>query len=325
MPNLDLDDHHLELARMLRSFCRGRVPGFPASDTDQPREFPRQLWGELAELGVLGLAAPDSGAGRLDIVVAMEVLGEALVPGPWAATHFAAATLPDRTEQVASGQVIATIGGDGWFPWATEADIHLDLVAPPGAAATVDRVELTVDATHDSLAREPWSAVTVSGRSPVEAPDAGLELVQLTVAAYLAGAAGRVVELAAGHARDRHQFQRPIGDFQAVAHPLARAVTLVDGARQLCRVTAHRADTIGIDVAAASLARLAATRAALDAVHTGHQVMGAVGYTDEGGLGAYSRQIRQLANHPPTGAWSTGVVADAHALATATPASGSAP
>lgn len=313
MPNLDLDDQHLELARMLRAFSRGRVPVFPASDTDHPREFPHAIWAELGELGVLGLAAPGSGAGRLDIVVAMEVLGEALVPGPWAATHFAAASLPDVADAVAAGHTIATIGSDGWFPWAADASVHLDVSATPGTPARVDRVEVTVDATHDSIGREPWSAVTVGTRTAVEPAAPGLEVAQLTVAAYLVGAAGRVVEIAAGHARDRHQFQRPIGAFQAVAHPLARAATLVDGARQLCRVTAHRSDTDGVDLAAASLARLAAARAALDAVHTGHQTMGAVGYTDEGGLAAYSRQIRQLASHAPADAWSIDAVAGAHA------------
>ena len=46
-------------------------------------------------------------------------------------------------------------------------------------------------------------------------------------------------------------------------------------------------------------ARRSATRAALDAVHTGHQVFGAIGITREGPAFPITRRIRQLASTPP--------------------------
>ena len=103
------------------------------------------------------------------------------------------------------------------------------------------------------------------------------------------------------HARTRQQFGRAIGEFQAVAHPLADARTRLDATATLARIAAHAWDERAGDVRArAAAARLSAARAALEAAHTCHQLFGALGITLEGPVFHVSRRIRQLASQPPS-------------------------
>jgi alkylation response protein AidB-like acyl-CoA dehydrogenase len=108
------------------------------------------------------------------------------------------------------------------------------------------------------------------------------------------------VDAAADHARARRQFGRPIGSFQAVAHPLASAAIDLAAASTLARVGAWRWDEErDAAPAAAGAARLSAARAALAAVHAAHQAFGALGVTREGPAWRVSRRIRQAVATPP--------------------------
>ena len=64
----------------------------------------------------------------------------------------------------------------------------------------------------------------------------------LSLAAYIAAAARRLLEKTAEHARARKQFGRAIGEFQAVAHPLADCVIALDSAATLARGAAWKLD-----------------------------------------------------------------------------------
>src|SRR5204862_156032 len=65
---------------------------------------------------------------------------------------------------------------------------------------------------------------------------------QLGTAAALVGLGTGVLAIATVHARDRHQFDVPIGSFQAIAHPLADAGIAVETGRRLARKAAWFAD-----------------------------------------------------------------------------------
>ena len=119
----------------------------------------------------------------------------------------------------------------------------------------------------------------------------------LACAAQLLGAGRALLELSVQHARQRAQFGRPIGSFQAVKHRLADVAIALEFARPLVagaaaaltesRATAAR-DTSAAKVAATDAARLAA-RAAL-------QVHGAIGYTQELDLHLWLTKVQALAN-----------------------------
>ena len=111
------------------------------------------------------------------------------------------------------------------------------------------------------------------------------------------GAAEGVLRIAVEYAKERQQFGRAIGSFQAVAHRLADAAGAVDGAGLVVRKAAWVAhpDQGGDgapDLTFCAIARSAAEDAAEVAVAATHQVMGGYGFTIEEDCQLYSRRTR---------------------------------
>src|SRR5262249_60910723 len=112
----------------------------------------------------------------------------------------------------------------------------------------------------------------------------------LACAARLPGAGRALLEASVRHARQRSQFGRPIGSFQAVKHQLADVAIGLEFARPLlgeAAVTLTPRDVSAAKVACAGAAQRAA-RAAL-------QVHGAIGYTQEHDLHLWLTKVRALA------------------------------
>jgi len=257
----------------------------------------RALWRRLGDLGVLGLGTGEGEAAWLAAVFAE--LGAHLCPGPLAATVMALQLLPlDGAAEVRSGERIVAVGCDGVFPWGMDADVLIGLAGD--AAWLVDPA--SPRHAMATLAREPWARVEAE---PLQALVGGRKAAStgdLAVAALLAGAAQRLVEMTAEHARTRNQFGRPIGDFQAVAHPLAAASAALHNAASLLQAAARMVDTGGDARAVCAAARTVAADAALDAARVAHQVHGATGFTEESPVAAYSTRIRQWTLLPPDAA-----------------------
>jgi hypothetical protein len=120
---------------------------------------------------------------------------------------------------------------------------------------------------------------------------------RLLVAAQLLGAGRRSLDLAVGYVRERHQFGRPIGSFQAVAHRLADLATELAGAELLIHATAvetgplTEADPGALLLRAdraVSFAAAAAERAATESLH----FHGGYGFTLEHDIQLYLRYIK---------------------------------
>ena len=96
------------------------------------------------------------------------------------------------------------------------------------------------------------------------------------------------------YAKDREQFDKPLGAFQAIAHYLADAVTVVDGAETLVYEAAWaRAEGRAID-RLAPMAKLFACRTYRDVTATAQQIFGGVGFTVEYDIQLYFRRAKQL-------------------------------
>jgi alkylation response protein AidB-like acyl-CoA dehydrogenase len=246
-----------------------------------------------------------AGGPAADLALFLVEAGAAVAPGPFLATTglfaplLVAAGHPLSAAAVA-GEATGTVaqaGSDGmWWPSADGVrtqviDAHLvdyvAVVVPGPALAVVPAGELDVRPVETlDLARRSF-VVEVPAGLPVDAVDLAalddaLERVAVAVAAELVGVARWLVETSVAYARDRIQFGRPIGSFQAIQHMLvdmalaheeaaaavayaARCIDAGDDAR-------HRA----VHVAKAQ-AGLAARRAARD----GLQVHGGIGFTWE--------------------------------------------
>jgi alkylation response protein AidB-like acyl-CoA dehydrogenase len=294
--DLAFDDGQQAIADSVAQFCAERF------DDDAVKasagRLPRDAWQALAGLGVLGVLTPEGGGGVLEAVAAIESLGGAVFPGPLAATFLATRILsePERTD-VAEGRSIVSVGAGELWPWAPEADLVLEITGEE-----IHRVRLlAAPEPLDTLGGEPWGRAEVERGEAVPDSRAGLCVYRTLIAAQLAAMGERLVRDASRHAAIRKQFGRPIGDFQAVAHPLADASMRLSSSSTLAHAAAWHCDEgrQGDAVRLSAAAHLSACAAAIDAVHVGHQVFGAIGITLEGPVFHVSRRVRQLASLPP--------------------------
>lgn len=126
----------------------------------------------------------------------------------------------------------------------TAAGVSLFEVAPDAAGVSREPVA-TMD---DTRGQARWVLEAAEGRLLGVDGDGGRSLEHVrdlactALAAEQVGAAGRCLELTVEYARDRVQFGRPIGSFQAVKHRLADAYVLVESARSAALGAAFAAD-----------------------------------------------------------------------------------
>jgi 3-oxochol-4-en-24-oyl-CoA dehydrogenase len=289
----------------------------------------------LADLGVLGLHVPEAdggqGAGLTELAVAVEELGRAMLPGSLVPTVLASAVLVSAG---LTGKVVGSLAqGSGNGAVALTADIGAtvnadgDLVitgsadSVPGAAsadliilpARTDAGTVWVAVDADSLDISPVASLDLTrqlGRVtatdavvPAERQLTGLaagavaNLAAVIYGAEAVGIAGWAVTTAADYAKLRHQFGRPIGQFQAVKHRCARMLVSAEQAAAVvwdaARALDDSAPEAGSEFAAAAAAALAAD-AAVSCVHECIQVLGGIGYTWEHEAHLYYRRAMTL-------------------------------
>lgn len=316
--DLDYDDGQQAIAHALAEFCREECD----ADTVKAAsgEFPTALWSQLADLGMLAIGTPEGDGGACELAAAMESLGAAVFPGPLVSTYLAGQLL-DAPRRVAlvEGKTIVSAGTSGLMPWAPRADLFLEIVGDRVFEAQ-PQGEIVEVAT---LGGEPWGRVTLVRGSELAGGARALVFADIALSAYLAAAGTALVAAASEHAATRSQFGRAIGEFQAVAHPLADCSMRLSAATALVRSAAFLFDAPDAEGEAssnarvrASAARLSANAAALDAAYVCHQVFGANGITLEGPVFHISRRIRQLVSQPPGDAGNRSDMLDAIALGT---------
>jgi alkylation response protein AidB-like acyl-CoA dehydrogenase len=179
-----------------------------------------------------------------------------------------------------------------------DADVDLFLV-DPGAPGVALRQQLAM--ASDAQFRVELDGVRVSAADRVGAPGSGWahwEAAMLPgivlLAAQAVGGADRALEITVDYAKQRVQFDKPLGAFQAIAHYLADASTRVDGARTLVYQAAW-ADSAGRSIAQlAPMAKLFACQTFRDTTAMCEQVWGGVGFTIEYDIQLYFRRAKQL-------------------------------
>lgn len=259
----------------------------------------RKVWAQLAELGVTALMVPERFDGidahPVDLMVAMERLGRWCVPGPVVESIAVAPVLlcdDERSAALASGELIATVALPPRVPRAVDADTAgLVLLATGGQAGVA-----AAGAQHQSLdpARRLFD-VEAAGESWTADVARGYEFGVLATAAQLVGAGQAILDMSVDYAKQRTQFGRVIGSYQAIKHKLADVHIALELARPLVYGAAlaladGSADT-GRDVSAA---KVAAAEAALLAAHSGLQTHGAIGFTAEHDLSLWLLRVQAL-------------------------------
>lgn len=119
-----------------------------------------------------------------------------------------------------------------------------------------------------------------------------IERGTVALCAYMTGAAHRIVDFSTAYAKQRVQFGRPIGAFQAVQHRLAEALADVEGMRYLTYKAAWAVDQPESAALEVAVAKAYASDAIRRIAAHGHQVHGAIGFSEEHDMPLFSRRAK---------------------------------
>ena len=249
--NLSLTDEQQMLAKAVATFAERET-----GDT----------WAAMADLGWTEL-------GVLDTAVVCEHLGAGGAPSSLV-THAAGRQLVPEARRATFATDAALV------PFAAEADVVIvgdDRIAKPRCTP------------RSALGVDPLYAVdgerTPTGRDTKRAADIAAALAL----AHATGAAERALAMTVQHAKDREQFGRPIGSFQAVAHRCVDMRSDIDACRYLAYQAAWALDRGAPSDLEVGAALAYGTEAARRVFMNAHQVHGAIGFSTEHDLHRFTR------------------------------------
>jgi alkylation response protein AidB-like acyl-CoA dehydrogenase len=289
--DFELTDDQVSLQEGVRAFLDGRFSLDVVRGIEAGGHLDRARWQELGETGVFSIALPEAdgglGLGVSEGALVFEELGRALVPGPLVATFLAAPWI----DGAATGETIVGRFEPGTPVSMVEHPADLDALFTL-ASDGVRRIDPTAITTRP-VAR-PVDALTPLGIvvdevpvgdviADVEAADRARLVGMVLTSALQLGLALRATELATEYAKEREQFGRVIGSFQAVKHLCADMLVRAEVARAAVYAAAVALDGKSDDdpVRAASAAKIMAGDAAIANGKTGIQVHGGIGFTWE--------------------------------------------
>ena len=240
------------------------------------------------------------------------VSGEAILTPAWLE--------PENSSRATGVQLRAVPDGDGWtltgvkrhVAFASSASrlvvlartgdapdaVDLFLVDPADPGVTLTQ-QMTI--ASDAQYKVELAGVRVTAADRIGAAGTGWTTWSavmhegiILAAAQAVGGAHYAMEITTQYAKDRHQFDKPLGAFQALAHNLADAVTAVDGAEVLVHEAAWaRAEGRPVDKLA-PMAKLYACNTFRDVTATAQQIFGGIGFTVEFDIQLYFRRAKEL-------------------------------
>ena len=358
MLNLDFTDEQ----DMLRDMVRGVCAQYASNEEvrrleDDPTGYSAELWGQLTELGLVGLLLPEeyggAGSSMVDGVVLYEELGRAVAPTPHLESSVlaAGAILRAGTDaqrkswlpRIAAGEALvvpawlepdngygpkgvqmrATVDGDSFtlsgtkfivrFAAAAErlvvlartgdgaTDVDLFLVDPGAPGVTLSQ---RMSISSDTQYRVDFDNVTVGADDRLGAAGSGWATwsdtmvdAMVVAAAYANGGAEYALDITVQYSKDREQFDKPLGAFQALSHYMADAKTAVDGAKLITYEAAWAVGATAGEESAeklAAMAKLFSCNTYRDTTAMAQQIFGGVGFTLEYEIQLYFRRAKAL-------------------------------
>ena len=300
--NFDLSEDQREIKRTAREFLSARYPLAKVRAIALDGE-PDPHWDEIVELGWPGIAE----FGTLELAVVAEELGYSLAPSPLASTWAASLLHPGlegRGTVAMWGDVDVSDGRlTGEKIAVPNADVADEIVVTAG-----DRLFAVSDAAiepADALdSTRPLFTVRLDGTRGEELEPRPWAPVYVAAAAEAVGVAARVTEMTVAYAKERKQFGRPIGSYQAVSHACAQMFLETEGARNVVLWAAWALDH---DPEAAALATHAAKAYASDAAvnvcRSSMQVHGGIGFTWEHDLHLFLKRAEANAHAYGDAGW----------------------
>lgn len=356
-----MDFHFSEEQKMLREsardFLQTECPkAFVREMEKDPTGYTPQLWRKMADLGWMGIIFPEQYAGAggdfLDLLVLLEEMGRACLPGPFFSTVvlgglpiLEAGTDPQKKEfltKIASGHLTLTLAH--LEPATTQFDPYLLRVqafAEPDSY-TIDGIKLFVPDAHvanymicvartegEINSQEGITLLLVDARSPgikweflktvardkqcevifqnVKVPQGNilgswngggsilerlLQKAAIAKCAEMIGGAQFVLDMCVSYAKEREQFGKLIGTFQAVQHHCANMVIHIEGGRYITYKAAWMLSKGIPCTKQVAVAKAWVSDAYKRVAGLGHQIMAGTGYMEEHDMPLYSRRAK---------------------------------
>ena len=300
---------------------------------DAPTGYDEAVWSAMADQGWLAIELPEDdgglGLGMVELAVLCEEIGRRLVAAPFLPTIVALGALcgeearadigtKEWREALGQGDAVGCIavapGSEGLTVAGSEGQVRLSgQTAPVAYAPSADVAVVLADGAVYGV------DLRAEGRpSPLSAMDrtrelgvlvfddtparflGGQEAAALVVdraatlaSAEMLGAADYVLALTVQYAKDRVQFGKPIGSFQAVKHMLADALVDVEGMRSTAYYAAWCAAAGDAERSlAASMAKAWCSDASRRVMAAGLQVHGGIGFTWEHDMHLYLKRAQ---------------------------------
>jgi alkylation response protein AidB-like acyl-CoA dehydrogenase len=292
--NFDFTDDQRAIKETARDLLAKRFKLERLRELAESKTYGDDAWSEISELGWPGIFISEEhggqGLGILELVILLEELGYVLAPLPFLSNAAAGLVLQetgatDRLEGVASGLARGTVGlvRDGRANLVPDADDADFIVLIDGTDATlVERGDAQVEPIDAIDPTRRYATVQANGGEALGDASRARDLIALAVAAELVGISQRALEMAVEYAKDRKQFDRPIGAYQAVSHQCAEMLKQVEGARSLVYYAGWAADAAPDEFSlAASMAKAYASDAGWHVTASALQVHGGIGFTWE--------------------------------------------
>jgi alkylation response protein AidB-like acyl-CoA dehydrogenase len=297
----DFNDEQREIKSTAREFLAARFTAEKVRELAESKNpYDEALWQQICELGWPGIAISEQhggmGLGIVELVILCEEAGYALAPSPMISNAYAGAVIEaggsaEQRERwlpgIASGEqrgaaeltrdpdpIVGAGKGAAILVLGDDAGEGACLVEP--GAAMLERIDL-IDTTR------AYFKVTAERTEPLPGDvSAAVDAGAVAIAAELVGIAQRALEIGVEYAKEREQFDRPIGAYQAVSHRLADMLWAVEEARSLTYYAAWTADAEPESLPlAASMAKARASDAATQVTHDAIQTLGGIGFTWE--------------------------------------------
>lgn len=335
--SIAITPEHYELADSVRSLVARVAPSEVLhAALESPVENPPPYWQAAAEQGLQGVHLAESvggqGFGILELAVVLAEFGYGAVPGPFVPSAIASALIAAHDPQakvlaeLATGAAIAAYALDSGLTATRHGDVLVirgEVRAVPAAAqASVLVLPVAIESRdewvvlrNDQLEIEavksldPLRPIAHVRANAVDVSDDALlsnltmttahALMSTLLSAEAVGVARWATDTASAYAKIREQFDRPIGQFQAIKHKCAemiadteRATAAVwDAARALDDAGESSSDVEFAAAVAATLAPATAQRCTQDCI----QVHGGIGFTWEHDTNVYYRRALMLA------------------------------
>ena len=356
-----MDFHFSEEQRMLREsareFLQTECPKtFVREMEKDPKGYTPELWGKMANLGWMGIVFPEEyggvGGDFLDLLILLEEMGRACLPGPFFSTVvlgglaiLEAGTESQKKEflpRMIRGELILTLahteaattqfdpflitvkairrqnryfveGTKLFVPDAHVADYMIGVARTQGRTHGREGITLfLVDAKSPGIR---WELLkTVARDKPcevifqkVEVPrenllgrlNGGASILEwllqkaaIAKCAEMIGGAQFVLDMCVSYAKEREQFGKLIGTFQAVQHHCANMLMNIEGGRYITYKTAWMLSQGIPCLKLVAVAKAWVSDAYKRVAALGHQIMAGTGYMEEHDMPLYSRRAK---------------------------------